>query len=421
MTEYTLSWTTSGGNGHLAATQKMEEKELAKGRSIIRLNMLDCCGERTGKMFTSWWNNAQKAGDVKKLHFLLKLKKLAEVVFATPIFLRTLYAIYKYNIVKVVDTQPLGTVSIVKAVAIANLFRDKPIKVHKVLTDLPPLSEHFYSGIRKIPRSQKKIFRVITCPPLLKKGETEEKFWNDRCRLSLKKGQVKYKNFPVRDEFFIQKSIKEVQINNSEEEIFIHKIFSDPHLVKSKVHKSLQLDIPKKALVSTVLLASQGTEEAMLKYFKNITKECKKSQSSRPHYLFLLCGKNEVKQPSLYKKVCKEILKTRLPSNLKVIPLSFQDADVLSALYRSKGNIFTKSSGLVSMELLTAAGQDTKIYIHCETLSKKVTKTSLKLLNNMPAHEKGNAIYLMHKRNAKLITPDLVKKAFKKQHVPIRP
>lgn len=412
MTDYTLSWTTSGGNGHLAATQRIEQQETAKGRSIIRFNMLDCCGERTGKMFTSWWNNAQKAGDVKKLHFLLKLKKLAEFVFATPIFIRTLYAIYKYNIVKVVDTQPLGTVSIVKAVAIANLFRDKPIKVHKVLTDLPPLSEHFYSGIRKIPRSQRKIFRVITCPPLLKKGETEEKFWQNRCHLSLKKGQVKYKDFPVRDEFFSKKSIKHVQINNFEEEALIHHIVKQPQMVQGKIHKCLLLDIPKKAQVSTVLLASQGTEDAVLNYLKNITQHLKSKRRDQPHYLFLLCGKNEVGQPSLYKKACQEILKLKLPSNLTVIPLSFQDADVLSAIFRRNNKIFTRSSGLVSMELLTAAGPDTEIYIHCETLAKKVTKTSLSLLKNMPAHEKGNAIYLMRMRNAKLITPDLVKNAF---------
>lgn len=413
MEAVTAIFFSTGGNGHEQASKEEARKEHIKKRITTQTNVLECYGKAAGKMFTSWWNDAQKAGNVKKLRFLLKIKWIAEVVFATPIFLRTLYILCRFDVVKVINTQPLGTSSIVNAVALVNFFFRKSIKVKIVLTDLPTKSDHFFKGIRAVRKANRRLIRVATCKPHLKNGETDEQFWQRKCNLSLKNRQVRYKPFPVRQAFYNPPALTKVLVNNKEEELVLSKILPSAIFTGNE----LCLNVTNNDEVSTVILASQSTEKAVLAYLTNTSRLFLQSGNHTNRYLFLLCGKNEPDKPSLYKKVADKILELKasnqLPKNFWPIPLSFQDDKVMASLFH-EGKVFSRSSGLVSMELLTAASPKTEIYIHCET-PQKVSKLSKELLENMPRHEKGNAFYLMKEKGAKLMTPDFLEEAYASQ------
>ena len=60
-----------------------------------------------------------KRGNVKLLIFLQKNVLTADIVFGTFIFMRTLYTLLKEGIDQIIDTQPVGTAPIIKAIKIA--------------------------------------------------------------------------------------------------------------------------------------------------------------------------------------------------------------------------------------------------------------------------------------------------------------
>ena len=89
-----------------------------------------------------------------------------------------------------------------------------------------------------------------------------------------------------------------------------------------------------------------------------------------------------------------------------IVPLSFQDDKALAPLYQNLDFIIAKSGGLTTMELLKAVKNDIFIHDDPQHNSSNVFSFFTNRFDTMPVWERGNAEYLMAKKDAKLINPN---------------
>lgn len=146
------------------------------------------------------------------------------------------------------------------------------------------------------------------------------------------------------------------------------------------------------------MLGSCPAQKATLKYVQLILEALKERVNEGFFYqVFVFCNDHKPGKNSLLKQVHDLILSSKeFPSNLTIIPLSFQDDNVIAPLFFRSDATFTRSGGLTSMELMAVAkGQ---ICIHSEA------KDPSKLDLGMPQWEFGNASYLREKKGAKILT-----------------
>ena len=273
--------TTASGGGHMQAAKAQAVKILSENPNtqIIQKDILaDLASKYLGKGFVYLWNSAQKKGKVKFLIFLQKNVPTADIIFGSFIFFRTLYLILKEGVDQIVDTQPVGTAPIIKAIKIARKITGKPLKLEKIVTELPTDGViHFFKPIKLLSENDRSLIRLITTAPLLRKNQTPEGFWKKNCGLSEK--EVCYENFPLRSSF--KKYLNKVRQSNERMRILIHidsseekfliadsikRGFIPSEIYRDKIAINIEIDYK----VSTILLGSQPTEEATLKYLKNI-------------------------------------------------------------------------------------------------------------------------------------------------------
>lgn len=406
--------TTASGGGHMQAAKALAVKVLTEhpDTEVIQRDILvDLASKRLGKGFVCLWNSAQKRGNVKLLIFLQKNVPTADIVFGTFIFLRTLYILLKEGIDQIVDTQPVGTGPIIKAIKIARKITGKPLKLEKIVTELPTDSVvHFFKPIKLLSENDRSLIRLITTVPLLKEDQTREGFWKKNCGLSEK--EVCYESFPLRPSF--KRYLNQVRERNERMRILIHVDSSEEKFLiadsikrgfmPSEIYRDkIAINIEPDYKVSTILLGSQPTEEATLKYLRKYTELMKRVATEEHHLLFVFCNRHTEHRNSLLKRVHALIQKVEnFPDNLTVIPMCFQSDDVIASLYYRSDATFTRSGGLTAMELMSVAqGQ---IWIHSEVRQKSVNGEMLG--KGMPIWERGNATYLQEKKGARFITPE---------------
>ena len=127
--------TSSGGGGHLQAAKAQAVKALSEDpliQVIERDIFLDFLSKPLGKAFVFLWNYSQKRGNVKFLMFLLKNIPTADFLFGSIIFTKVLYLILKESVDQIIDTQPLGTSAIIKAIKIARKLTGKSLKMGRI-------------------------------------------------------------------------------------------------------------------------------------------------------------------------------------------------------------------------------------------------------------------------------------------------
>jgi hypothetical protein len=111
---------------------------------------------------------------------------------------------------------------------------------------------------------------------------------------------------------------------------------------------------------------------------------------------------------SLFQKVADLVERAKnYPSNLSIIPFSFQLDDVIAPLFYRSNLTCTRSGGQTAMELMVVCSGE--IWIHSETKKnplKKEDPTSEELLKGIPGWEAANALYLKSIKNAKIATPE---------------
>ncbi|MCB1107633.1 MAG: hypothetical protein KDK76_06025 [Chlamydiia bacterium] len=406
--------TISGGGGHTQAAKAQAVKALSENPNteIIQKDILiDLVSKRLGKGFVSLWNFSQKRGNITFLMFLQKNVPTADIVFGTFIFCRTLYLLLKEGVDQIVDTQPVGTSPIIKAIKIVRKITGKPLKLEKIVTELPTDNVvHFFKPIKKLSPNDRAYIKLISTIPLLDNNQTAEGFWKKNCGLS--ESEVCYESFPLRPSF--KKYLNTKRNQNERMRILIHvNSYEEKFLIADSIKKGdipseiyrdkIAINIETDDKVSTILLGSQPTEEATIKYLKQYIELMRYVASQERHIVFVFCNSHTENKNSLLKRIHTLLQKTtHFPHNLNVIPMCFQSDDVIASLYYRSDATFTRSGGLTAMELMSVAqGQ---IWIHSEV--KHGNAAGEKIDKGMPIWERGNATYLQEKKGARFITPE---------------
>lgn len=398
--------TSSGGGGLLQTATAKEQEFLAKDPNlvIIRRDVLKDWAP-FGSFFINFWNQAQKTGNIAAQMLCVKGQFIIDFFLFPSIFFNALFTIFNEDVDHIIDTQPMGTLAIVKALRIFNRKRFKNAVVEKVLVDLPTKkATHFFRSIKKLSKNNRKFFQLTSIPPLLDDGETAEEFWQTTCGLSEK--EVNCEDVYVRQAFQkykdIPRSATPVSIKlhfKNEEELKLMQETFQRGPIRAKVKKSdVDFSIEPDAKVLTVLLGSQPAGEACLNYVRQWISLAKEFPQV-PQYIFVFCANHEEGQKSLFKKMVNLVAEVKdYPTHLSIIPFSFQNENAIAPLFHRSDITCTRSGGQTAMELICVSTGE--IWIHSEA------KKGEDLLRGIPGWEAASAVYLQKLHGAKVVTPE---------------
>jgi len=410
-----LLLTSSGGGGHLLAAQAYRLRALSEDPSTVIIEkdiLIDYVGKRFGNGCVYLWNTSQKKGNLPLLNFLSMNIPLADFLFYLHFFFHVLFTIIKEDIDQVVDTQPLGTSVILRALKWARRITNKPLKLEKIITELPTDQvHHFFKPIKGLTSNSRSFLKLITSTPLLRQNQTADAFWEKNCGLSEK--EVCYERFPLRPSFkdfedpiqYANKRMNiEIRVHSGEEKFLIADTIKLGSLHSEYYRDKIVINIEPDDKVSTILLGSQPSEDATIKYVENYIKMMRNAHKEERHLLFVFCNSHTEHKNSLLKRMHDFVQKVDdYPMHLTIIPMCFQNDEVIAPLYYRSNATFTRSGGLTSMELLSVAtGQ---IWIHSEM--RRGTTDEKKLCRGMPSWEQGNATYLQVKKGARFTSPEI--------------
>lgn len=408
--------TSSGGGGLLqAAYAKEQEARLQDPHLlIVRRDVIqDWVGRGFGKFCLSIWNGAQRKGNVKAQKFFIWCQFLFDYLSWPNIFFRTLYLLFVENIDRIVDTQPMGTSAILKALRIFNRRKNKNVCLEKVVVDLPTKkATHYFRSIKALSKNDKRYLRLTTIRPLLGEGETAEEFWQENCGLSDR--EIQYEEPYVRLAFRKYRGKERsgdaiaipIRFQQRDELALMRRAFEKGSIPFEVKGREVVFSIAPGDRLITVLLSSQPAQEATLHYVKQVIHLARElDKESAPIHLFVFCGDRVEKEQTLFRKVSDCVAKTRgYPQLLSVIPFCFQSDEVIAPLFYRSDLTCTRSGGQTAMELICVnAGE---IWIHSEAKKEEGELLPEELLQGIPGWEAANAVYLQKVRGAKIITPE---------------
>lgn len=402
--------TSSGGGGLLQTANAKQQEFIAKNPDvqIVRKDLLnDWIWKPIGEFFINFWNKAQIRGSVSAQSLCVWGQFLVDLAFHPIVFFYALYTLFKEDVDHIIDTQPLCTSAIVRALRIYNHKRGKKVRLEKVLVDMPTKkATHFFRPIKKLSRENRKLVQLTTIAPLLEDGETEEEFWQSTCGLSAK--EINLEDVYVRKAFQQFKNKGKatspirvaIRYKNAEEVRLMGKSY-EKGPIQARVHPGeVEFMIQPKDRVMTVLLGSQPAKEATYQYAKKFASLAKEFPKI-PHHIFVFCANHKEGEETLFKRVSE--IATRMknyPKNLSIIPFSFQNEDVIAPLFYRSDITCTRSGGQTAMELMCVSTGE--MWVHSEA------KKGQDLLLGIPGWEAASAVYLQKKRGAKIVTPDSV-------------
>ncbi len=402
--------TSSGGGGLIQTANAKAQEMLAKYPAVqlARKDLLkDWVVNPVGYFFIKLWNNAQKKGNVSVLTAWVSLQFLADIFLHPNIFVCALYTLFKEDVDHVIDTQPLGTSAMIKALRIYNWKSGKNVRLEKVLVDLPTKkATHFFRPIKKLSKKNRQFLQLTTIAPLLDEGETAEEFWQSTCGLSEK--EIHLEDVYVRQAFREYKgkvrSAEPTQIRisckNAEEMSLVQKTSQRGSISSAIKEGEIEFSIDPADRVITVLLGSQPSSEAALSYVQKFASFARKYPKIMTH-LFVFCADHKEGEPTLFRKVADVVSRMKdYPKNVSIIPFSFQTENVIAPLFYRSDITCTRSGGQTAMELMCVSTGE--IWIHSEAHKDQ------DVLEGIPGWEAASAIYLKKLKGAKIITPDLI-------------
>jgi len=405
--------TSSGGGGLLQAAKAFEQeiREQDPNATVIcRDVMTDWIWKVIGNFFVKLWNSAQIRGSVRSQSFFGHSARIAQYIFWPFIFVCSIHTLFKEDIDRVIDTQVFGTAAILKALRFFNRRRNKNIFLEKVLVDLPTKkATHFFLPIKALSKKDRKNFKLITIAPMLEKGQTEEEFWRVNCNLTAK--ELQYEDYYVRQSFLRYKHLERkaervtlmTRFREKEELSLIEKTVKRGSGNYTVIGDKIEITIAPESFVFTLLLGSQPASDATFNYVKKFI-EIARVCPLRPIHLFAFCANHHPKQSTLFKRVADFIENVPdYPRSLTIIPMSFQNDDVIAPLFFRSDITCTRSGGQTAMELMSVGRG--KIWVHSEAKGK-TQFTNEELLQGIPGWESANASYLQHVKNAELVTPE---------------
>ncbi|MCH9811492.1 hypothetical protein K0U07_01865 [bacterium] len=407
-----LILTVSGGGGHLqAARAKYLELCEEKNTTIIQRDVfLDYLGKFVGTSFAETWNYCQAHGKITFLYLFSICMYYVDKVISPLLMIRFFFTLTRNNITHVIDTQHEGTKAFLRVVRFLSKWRKKKIHYEKVLTDLPTKKcNHYFRPFRNLSGKYKEYLTVCTTKPLLEAGETEESFWKKYTGLSIE--NIHYTGFPLRPTF--------TGLTKQEDLSLTFNTYSAEHthaVCKAISFGSSPFRRQKNSIawkhegetLSLITLGSYPQKSLMVKYMLEFIKQKNIHNRDRKDVLFLLVGPEETAL-DYFHSIIKEIENTSdYPKSLTVVPLAFQHDTALAPLYASLDFIIAKAGGLTTMELIKAV--DGSIFIHDtpeQGLSRFFTKLTKHKHDAMLPWERGNANYIIAKKKAQIITPEL--------------
>ncbi len=401
--------TSSGGAGHLTATEALKQQILEKHQNAkiwVYDVMMGSSWNLVGRIGIFIWNFSQKKGRVKAQEKLVSLQKFAEYMWPQ-IFFKVLYALIFYKAERIIDTQPVATGAAVKAVRIYNWLFKKKIIFEKVFVDLPTeKNTHFYMGIKKLSEKDKQVLQVYTLPPLTLERQSEKDFWHKHCNLEMDK--IDYDHYPIRKSFlklqkqsFKNKQIHlEIETKSSLEKKLISTCLDRFQMVYENTMDGFSFDISFKTIVITILLGSQAAEKGTLDYTKAIIEYAQK-HLEKSFILFVYTGKMKKEKGLLKKMIC--LLKSipRFSENIQIVPMTFQKEIVIAKLFKRSDVTITRSGAQTIMELATVS--EGLNLIHSETHVQEPVFSDL--VQGIPLWEGGNALYFIQKKGGDLVSP----------------
>jgi hypothetical protein len=399
--------TTSGGSGHLQTAKAMQEKlkeedpdiEIIQKELFLDLGIKNIC-----KIGINSYNRIQKRGSVHSKEIMVNLLTLADRIFWPIFFIHLVIYLLKNDFDRIIDTQPVGTASVIKAIRVYNKIKKKNLILEKIVVDLPTKrTTNFFKNIKKLSNKDRKFLRLISVRPLLEDEKTDEEFWLKHTNMPLDK--IVYEEYIVRKAFknLQNKTLYEptteikVKIMHAKQKKIVLKI-----LKKTKTNFILKNDIftffiAKEDKLVTLLLGSQPAIVSTINYVKSFVNMMKTSFVKNKCYFFVFCA-NEIK---IFKKICSLIEKDDFyPKNLKLILMPFQDENTIAKLFFRSDITITRSGGSTILELLTV-GQG-KLLIHTESIKEP--------LKGIPYWEAGNALYLQSKKKSDFVNPKRLSK-----------
>ena len=413
--------TSSGGGGLIQAANAKEQEMRAKDPNVIivRKDVLkDWMGSVFGKFCSEMWNGAQMKGNIAALRFVISAQYIFDYFCWPYFFLRALFILFKEDVDQVIDTQPLGTSAILKALRIYNRKRNKQVRLQKVLVDLPTkAATHFFRPIKSLTKKDRPYLQLTTIAPLLEKGQTAEDFWQTNCRLSEK--EIHYEDVYVRQAF---RKFQHLQRSADDFPLFLRfKSDDELRLMRNsyerggwvgrvegnEIHFSLS---PKDRLI-TVLLGSQPASDSTFNYVQKFIQLGQQAATSEGFCrIFVFCSEHKPFESTLFKKVSEYVESIQsYPENVTIIPFSFQNDDCVAPLFFRSDLTCTRSGGQTAMELMCVSTGE--MWIHSETKKDPGQKGEIPLehlLEGIPGWEAANALYLREFRNAKIVTPDML-------------
>jgi len=406
---------SSGGGGLIQAANAKEQQIRLEDPDalIIRKDILrDWVGSFMGLLSIKMWNSAQKSGNVTALKFFSIAIAGSDLLFAPYVFFKALTTLFQEDIDHIIDTQPLCTSALIKALRIFHWRKGRKICLEKVLVDLPtPKATHYFRSIRKLSKSDRPYLKITTILPFLKEGETAQEFWLAHCKLP--ETQVNYEPFYVRQAFCkYHKQPKsshplevKASIKNEEELGLIKQSIKKGRIEARFAPVEVEFVIQPKDLVFTILLGSQPAYLGSLNYVRSFIELAREEDNkNKQAHLFIFCGNHLLKSPSLLKSVSELVAQTpNYPKNLSVIPLSFQTDEIIAPLFHRSDITCTRSGGQTLMELMCVAPKN--IWIHSESKKKTYHKEE-ELLEGIAGWESANALYMHQVYNARIVTPE---------------
>ncbi|MBU6447166.1 MAG: hypothetical protein KGQ49_07185, partial [Verrucomicrobia bacterium] len=273
--------------------------------------------------------------------------------------------------------------------------------------DLPTKkATHFFRPIKKLSAKNRKLVKLTSIAPLLEDGETAEEFWQTTCGLSEK--DINLEEVYVRQAFQQFKGKQRpkgpmrmvIRYKNAEEIRLMARSFEKGSIAAKIRPGEVEFTLEPTDRVVTILLGSQPAFDATYRYARKFVALAKEFPKIRSH-LFVFSADHKEGEESLYKRVAEIAARTKnYPTNLSIIPFSYQNEDVIASLfYRSDINC-TRSGGQTAMELMCVSTGE--MFIHSEA------KKGQGLLQGIPGWESASAVYLQKLRGAKIVTPDTV-------------
>lgn len=400
--------TSSGGGGLIQTANAKEQEALAKDPNliIVRRDVLkDWVWKPIGQYFINFWNKAQLKGNIPAQMICVHGQFLVDYFLYPTIFFYALYTAFKEDVDHVIDTQPMGTSAIIKALRIFNRKKRKCVRLEKVLVDLPTKqATHFFGPIKKLSKKNRSLLQLTTIAPLLEEGETAEEFWQETCGLSER--EINCEDVYVRQAFLKYKgkgrALGSVQIKigyKIQEELQLMRKTFEKGSIRSTVKKNeVEFHVEPEDRMITILLGSQPANDATLNYVKKWLAIAREYPKFKTH-LFVFCTDHKEGEKTLFSKVAELTDKIKeYPKNFSIIPFSFQNENVIAPLFYRSDITCTRSGGQTAMELMCVSTGE--IWIHSEA------KKDQDILDGIPGWEAASAVYLQKIRGAKILTPD---------------